>query len=48
MFSPKAKIIFILFSMYINYIAICMCNSLKCRFKHPLPYTTIDKKMRQT
>ena len=31
MISPKA---------HINYhIAICMCNSLKCWFKHPLPHS---------
>ena len=23
---------------YINHVAICMCNSSKCWFKHPLPY----------
>ena len=24
--------------IFINHIAICMCNILKCRFKHPVPY----------
>ena len=23
---------------YIHHIALCMCNSLECWFKHPLPY----------
>ena len=37
MFSPKANMI--LYICNINHIAICMCNSLKCCFKHPLPYS---------
>ena len=27
---------------YVNHIAICMCNGLKCWFKHPLPESCID------
>ena len=27
-----------IYIFYINHIAICMCNSSKCWFKHPLPY----------
>ena len=25
-------------NIYINHVAICMCTSLTCWFKHPLPY----------
>ena len=38
MFNPKANMNIII--LYQPRIAICMCNSLKCRFKHPLPYMT--------
>ena len=42
MFSSKANMMFLYFSFlfYINHIAICICNSLKCWVKHPLPYWT--------
>ena len=36
MFSPKPNTKFCFFN--IKHIAICMCNSIKCWFKHPLPY----------
>ena len=26
---------------YINHITICICNSLKCWFNHPLPYVIV-------
>ena len=26
-----------IYNFYVNHIAICMCNSLKCWFKYPLP-----------
>jgi hypothetical protein len=29
--------------VYINHIAPCMCNSLKCWFKHPLPQVIVTK-----
>ena len=35
MFSTKANMNIHCF--YINPIAICICNGLKCWFKHPLP-----------
>ena len=28
-----------IYTFYVNHIAICMCNSSKCWFKHPLPYS---------
>ena len=34
--SPKADMIFLF--IYMIHIVICMCNCLKCLFKHPLPY----------
>jgi hypothetical protein len=31
-----------IYIFYVNHIAICMCNSLKCWFKHPLPYMILE------
>jgi hypothetical protein len=38
MLRTKANIIF----YNINHVAILMCNSLKCWFKHPLPYMILE------
>ena len=32
-----------IYILHINHAAICMCNTLKCWFKHPLPYLPFRK-----